>query len=327
MSRTFGALLAERRAALVGRDDELAALATLLEPDGPLVAVVHGVAGSGKSALLRAFGAAAAERGAAVVAVDGRAVEPTPQGFLAAVEPALAAARRPGRCCWSTPPSGCGCSTAGCARSFLPSLPEHARVVLADARRAGRRVARVVRRAAAGRAARPAGAGGRGRGAASRRARRDAGRMGQPLRRAGTRCRSSWRRRRCTSGRTPPRTRCCRRSSQELAALYLDGLDPATREALDATSVLRRVTLSLLGALLPDEPPQAPFARLAALPFVELGREGLVVHDTVREAVAALLRATDPVRHRAYRGAAWRQIRRELRGRRRRRRAGRRSPT
>ena len=101
---------------------------------------------------------------------------------------------------------------------------------------------------------------------------------------------------------------------QELAALYLDGLEPATREALDATSVLRRVTLSLLGALLPGEPPQAAFARLSALPFVELGREGLVVHDTVREAVAALLRASDPVRHRAYRGAAWRQIRRELHG-------------
>ena len=99
---------------------------------------------------------------------------------------------------------------------------------------------------------------------------------------------------------------------QELAALYLDGLDAATREALDATSVLRRVTLSLLGALLPDEPPQAPFERLAALPFVELGREGLVVHDAVREAVAALMRASDPVRHRAYRGAAWRQIRAEL---------------
>ena len=40
---------------------------------------------------------------------------------------------------------------------------------------------------------------------------------------------------------------------QELAALYLDGLDPETREVLDATSVLRRVTLSLLGALLPEQ--------------------------------------------------------------------------
>ena len=41
---------------------------------------------------------------------------------------------------------------------------------------------------------------------------------------------------------------------QELAALYLDGLDPRTREVLDATSVLRRVTLSLLGALLRRAP-------------------------------------------------------------------------
>ena len=99
---------------------------------------------------------------------------------------------------------------------------------------------------------------------------------------------------------------------QELAALYLDGLDPATREALDTTCVLRRVTLSLLEAVVPGEPPQAALARLAALPFAELGREGLAIHDTVREAVAALLRATDPVRHRAYHAAAWRQIRREL---------------
>ena len=37
-----------------------------------------------------------------------------------------------------------------------------------------------------------------------------------------------------------------------------------------------------------------------------------MIHDTVREAVLALLRATDPVRLRAYRAAAWRQIRGEL---------------
>ena len=99
---------------------------------------------------------------------------------------------------------------------------------------------------------------------------------------------------------------------QELAALWLDGLDAETREALDATCVLRRVTLSLLGGVLPTS--ADAFERLRALPFVELGREGLVVHDTVRECVAALLRATDPVRHREYRGLAWRQIRRELEG-------------
>jgi AAA ATPase domain len=45
-----------RRAAerLVGRDDQLAALTTLLDPDPPaLIAFVHGIAGIGKTALLR----------------------------------------------------------------------------------------------------------------------------------------------------------------------------------------------------------------------------------------------------------------------------------
>ena len=44
--------------------------------------VVHGVAGSGKSSLLRAFRSEASGR---VVSVDGRTIEPTPQGFEAAV--------------------------------------------------------------------------------------------------------------------------------------------------------------------------------------------------------------------------------------------------
>ena len=70
----FGALLARRT--LVGREPELAALRTLHEDGGPLVAVVHGVAGAGKSALLRAFAAEHDD----VTFVDARAIEPTPQG-------------------------------------------------------------------------------------------------------------------------------------------------------------------------------------------------------------------------------------------------------
>ena len=50
--------------------------------DGPPVMVVHGVAGSGKTALLRAF---RSELTARVVSIDGRGIEPTPQGFLAAI--------------------------------------------------------------------------------------------------------------------------------------------------------------------------------------------------------------------------------------------------
>ena len=62
----------------------------------------------------------------------------------------------------------------------------------------------------------------------------------------------------------------------ELTELYLAGLDPATREALDAASVVRRPTISLLSAMLPDAAPQDAFDRLRGLPFVELTSDGLV---------------------------------------------------
>jgi hypothetical protein len=316
MGGTFGALLAERRATVVGRGRELAALLELLDDGGPLVAVVHGVAGTGKSALLRAFGSEAADRGAAVVAIDGRDVAPTPAGVLAAVRPGLAsAADEPGR------PVVVLVDTAERLRlidgwlrgTFLPSLPAHARVVLAtrDAPGAVWRsgFGELLSAVALGPLA-PADA-------------------AEVLRRAGLdEQQAAW-----VNGfvRGHPLSLHLAASAvrerpdaaedvvlptvvQELAGLYLDGLCDATREALDAASALRRVTLSLLSALLPEAPPQAAFERLAALPFVELGREGLVVHDTVREAVAALLRATDPVRWRAHRAAAWRQIRAEIEG-------------
>jgi hypothetical protein len=312
VSRTFGALLAERRAALVGREEELAALATLLDDDGPLVAVVHGVAGTGKSALLRAFGAEAGARGARVVAVDGRGIEPTPHGFLAAVEPALAAAGGPVVLLVDTA-ERLRLLDGWLRLDFLPSLPEETRVVLATRDAPG-----AVWRSSFGELMRTVALGPLPPADAA-----------EVLRRAGLdEPQAEWVNRfvrghplslqlAASAVRERPHAPAdavLPTVVQELAALYLDGLEPATREALDATCVLRRVTLSLLGALLPGEPPQLPFERLAALPFVELGREGLVVHDTVRETVAALLRASDPVRHRAYRAGAWRQIRQELAG-------------
>jgi hypothetical protein len=99
----------------------------------------------------------------------------------------------------------------------------------------------------------------------------------------------------------------------ELARVYLSGLDQPTRAVLDAACTLRRPTLSLLGALLPDVPPHDAYDMLRPLPFVDFGPDGLVLHDTVREVVAALLRVNDPPAYRAHRIAAWRQLRRELR--------------
>ena len=100
----------------------------------------------------------------------------------------------------------------------------------------------------------------------------------------------------------------------ELARVYLSGLDQPTRAVLDAACTLRRQKpCSLLGALLPDVPPHDAYDMLRPLPFVEFGPDGLVLHDTVREVVAALLRVNDPPTYRAHRIAAWRQLRRELR--------------
>src|SRR6185295_14592064 len=99
---------------------------------------------------------------------------------------------------------------------------------------------------------------------------------------------------------------------EELTELYLARLDPVTRQALDAASVVRRPTLSLMAAMLPDAAPQDALDRVRGLPFVELSSDGLVVHDTVREVVAAYLRASDPDRSRRYRTAAWRQLQTEI---------------
>ncbi|MDA0185210.1 winged helix-turn-helix domain-containing protein [Solirubrobacter phytolaccae] len=283
---SFGALLARRP--LVGRDAELAALRTLHTPGGPLVAVVHGVAGTGKSALLRAF---AAEHDHVTV-VDGRAVEPTPEGFLAAAG--------------ETPPQLLIIDTFERLRllddwlrhTYFPSLPETTRIVIATRDKPG-----AVWRASFGEYLHVIGLGPLAPADAhavleqhgldpQQAAEVNRFVRGHPLSLQLA-----------ASARREHPDAVIPTVTQELAHLYLDGLDAPTRAALDQACVLRRVTRSLL----PDG-----YERLEPLPFVELTPEGLVIHDTVREAVSALLRATDPVRHRAVRAHAWRQIRSEL---------------
>lgn len=66
--------------------------------------------------------------------------------------------------------------------------------------------------------------------------------------------------------------------------------------------------------MLPDRAPQDAFDRLRTLPFVETARDGLFLHDTMRESIAASLKATDPQTHRRYRQLAWHRLRDEVRG-------------
>ena len=89
--------------------------------------------------------------------------------------------------------------------------------------------------------------------------------------------------------------------------------DPATRRAVEAAAVVRRVTEPLLGAMLPDLAPSDAYERLRSLPLMRLTRDGLQLHDTVREAIAYDLRSSDPQRYLALRRACWGRLTRELR--------------
>lgn len=73
------------RDVFVGRRSELDTLSRLHDEAGPRVLFVHGLAGSGKSCLVHRFAQRYAAGDPLLVVVDCRAVEPTEQGFLAAV--------------------------------------------------------------------------------------------------------------------------------------------------------------------------------------------------------------------------------------------------
>ncbi len=104
--------------------------------------------------------------------------------------------------------------------------------------------------------------------------------------------------------------------TRALANVYLDAApDLATREALEAASVTRRTTESLLAAQLGSaEGAARAYSKLEALPFVRAGWDGLAVHEAVKQATASRLLATKPLRHRELRLAAWRQVQQDTRG-------------
>jgi Transcriptional regulatory protein, C terminal len=336
MSGTLRTLLGARTAAVVGRQAERAVLLELAERDRPLVVAVHGIAGIGRSALLAAFAEDARARGAAVVSLDCGGIEPTGRGFLAALGRAIGALR-------AEPPGGTRpMATVADAAAALSGLGDRVVLVL-DTYEQLRLLDTWLRQelvpglrdntrlALAGReppvaawisdfgdllatvplanlAAADAGALLRREGLSGA----DAARVtrfthGHPL---ALRLAASVR------GARPDLTvpdAAVATVVTELARVYLSGLDQPTRAVLDAACTLRRPTMSLLGALLPEVPPHDAYDMLRPLPFVEFGPDGLVLHDTVREVVAALLRVNDPPAYRGYRIAAWRQLRRELR--------------
>jgi DNA-binding winged helix-turn-helix (wHTH) protein len=328
---TIRDLLAERaRSRFVGRERDLVVLETLLGADGPVVLHMRGVPGMGKSRLLDVFAARARRRGATVVRLEAHSIEPTEGGFLIALAAALggtspaveAVAERLTRL---TAPVVLAVDAyeelrlldTWLRQVFVPSLPAHVRVLLVSREPPiGRWLAApewqdlfvsvVLEPLPATDAIgllRLAGIDAE----SARGLYRFAG--GHPL--TLTLAAAAARERPDLAFESASQQRVLEQLSRE----YLVQVeDPLARRALEACAVLRRVTIPLLCALLPDAEPLNAYARLRELPLVDSAPDGLIVQDAFRHAIAANLKSSDPGRYRDYRRAAWRQLRAEVAG-------------
>jgi hypothetical protein len=313
----------------VGRSSELGTLLACLDAAGPLVLHVHGIGGIGKSALMTVFCEQARSRGASVVRVDCRSVEPTEAGLLEELRAAIGA--RAATVAKVTERLGrvgdrvvivfdtyevFRLMDTWLRQVFVPSLPENVRVVIAGREEP---VASWRSTPGADQIFRSLPLGPLDDGASTDLLHSlgvdigDAQRLnrfarGHPLSlhlaASALRDRPGYQ---MEEGTIPAVV-------EELTKSYLAGVrDPVTLEAIEAASVVRCTTQSALHAMLPPMAPHDAFERIRALPFVERRRDGLIVHDTVKRAISTLLRTSDPARHRAYRRAAWQQFRTELR--------------
>jgi DNA-binding CsgD family transcriptional regulator len=89
-----------------------------------------------------------------------------------------------------------------------------------------------------------------------------------------------------------------------LLEAFLGQLPPDTVTLVEAASTLRRITEPTLAALLGTPSARAAFATLRALPFTEETDDGLLLHDVVRDTVGGDLAVRDPDRRRGYRHRA-----------------------
>ena len=313
---------------VIGRNQEIAYLLDTFNQKAPLVVHLHGIAGIGKSTLLEVFAARARERKIPVIRLDCRLIEPTERGFLHQLNAAL------GRKALTL-----GKASEQLARLsrrvvlaldnyevfrlmdtwlrqvFVPSLGDNVRLLLVG--REPPSPAWVVAREWQGLFHR-----------LSLEPLRNTDSLNL-LRGAGLREQDAVRINRFARGHPLAlklaasaalerpgldlREETVHNVVQELTRIYLADIDDSVvKRALDASSVVRRITRSILAAMLRDMPADL-FERLRAIPLVESRPDGLMLHDAVRGSIAAALRATDPSAYRDYCRAAWRQLRGEVR--------------
>lgn len=92
---------------------------------------------------------------------------------------------------------------------------------------------------------------------------------------------------------------------QQLTQVFLAGLPPDTMEAVEATSSARRVTESLLKALLDLADVKQVFNNLQSLPFIDATADGFIFQDVVRDTISKDLALRNPERYHTYRKRAY----------------------
>lgn len=319
-----GELLAARAAVdMVGRDAELAALRGMLGASGPRVAHIHGIPGIGKTTLLNAFAAEARDDGATVLWIDCHEVEPTPNGFAGAVARAADLG--------SVNPEHLGRALGETESTvvlvldgfeafrlldpwlrlvFIPALPAGVRVLFAGRHRPatgwrfGGWEELVLNLPLAPLATDDAISLLEAADLAPEQCRGIAEALrGHPL---ALRLAAS------VLSEQPNLDlpdAALHRVMNELAPIYLTEVqDELTRRLVEGASVVRRVTVPVLGSMFGDTDPEEAYRRLEQLAFAETARDGLRLHDGVREAIALTLAARDPERHLEYRQNAWQAL-------------------
>jgi hypothetical protein len=312
----------------VGRAEEMATLLQALEEEEPLVTFVYGLGGIGKSSLLNAFVTESRARGAKVVSLDCRTVQPSEKGLLEALSRELDEA-------FLSVESFAGylgqydqrvvltldtyelfrLLDTWLRQVFIPALPDHVRSFFF-----GREAPITAWLTTPG---------WQGLFRSLRLGSLDPQAAMDLLFQAGMEPSQVERINRFAKGHPlalklaasaiterPDLTldgAGSRPVVEELAHIYLKDIrDPRMRRLLEAASVIRRTTRSLLSAMLPDLDPQEAYDHLSSLPFVESSHDGLIVHDTVRYAIEAMFQASDPSQYHTCRRLAWRQLRTEL---------------
>lgn len=324
--RRLSEVLAARASAnFVGREDELRLLMQCSDGSGPLLTWIHGIAGVGKSALLQEFSSRAASIAVRTIQLDCRFIEPTVSGFLAQMQAVagcpIASLEEAASALSSGTPTvlvldgyeSLRLLDCWIRQEFLPALSDPLRIILCgrfgpgpgwttslawrglmrtiqlhpfsereslellDHSGVDLDTARLLHRLTKGHPLALMLAGQAGNSFGTYAARDDGGGL-----------------------------------FQQLVQLYLaEVTDRELRRAVEAISVVRRTTQSLLAALLPDMDSRSLYQRLEDLSITEPTSDGLMIQEQVQHAISAWLRSSDPQRYRSYRRAALRQLQSE----------------